>query len=392
MQRQADAQLDLSTLKSLNKTLLATQFLSRRARGSASLVKVAEACCGINSQDFLESYDSFWARIDDFKDSNLLSELRPKGGLVRTYTVRGTMHTIPSKDFWVHTRGSPYRRFSSMIDRVAKRRGLPERNFRIEKLYESFLDRIKGRTATTNEIRDFMVERLNELGFKGKMKLSRGWSSTPSYGPSWTGITEMAYLGLIVNAGRKGSESLWMNAKDWFASKQKIPEGEDCVIELVRKYIECYGPVSLQDITYWTFLLKSDVMMALEVLEKELTIENLGSKQAFYSIEKHQDQISVPKVIILPEFDSLMMGYKDKSRFLANDHVKKIFWGLGGIHRTILVDGFVGAFWKRKKSNKGIVVSVGALRDLTQRGKRSIDEAFQIYAEYKGTNALVQFE
>jgi hypothetical protein len=383
--------MDDGTLRSLNNKLLASQFLTQRARDPEAIVKVAEACCGINSQDFLESFDSFWSRVDHFQDSKLLSELRPKGGLVRTYTVRGTMHTIPSKDFWIHVRGSPYRRFASMIDRVAERRGLPERSFRTEKLYEPFLNRIKGRSATTNEIKNFMVGRLDELGFKGKMKLMRGWSSTPSYGPAWTGIAEMAYMGLIVNTGRKGSESLWMSAKDWFGSKQKIPDTGDCMVQLVRKYIESYGPVSLQDITYWTFLLKSDVVKALEALKEDLTVESFGSKQEYYSIERDDVSAPVPNVIILPEFDSLMMGYKDKSRFLANDHLKKIFWGLGGIHRTILVDGFVSAFWKRKKSNKEMMIDVKALRDLTQREKRSIDEAFQSYAEYKETSGHVQF-
>ncbi|HZY46643.1 MAG TPA: hypothetical protein VFE96_02495, partial [Candidatus Bathyarchaeia archaeon] len=63
----APSQLDPGVLKSLNRRLLTTQYLSRKASGPRAVVKVAEACCGINSQDFLESFSSFWARVDGFR-------------------------------------------------------------------------------------------------------------------------------------------------------------------------------------------------------------------------------------------------------------------------------------------------------------------------------------
>src|SRR5207249_5550750 len=118
-------------LRALNRRILASQYLSRKASGPRAAVKVAEACCGINSQDFLESFSSFWARIDGFRDSDLTSELRPKGGLVRTWTVRSTMHTIPAKDYYVHVLGGPGRRFQSWFDIAGKRSGIFYRAFRV---------------------------------------------------------------------------------------------------------------------------------------------------------------------------------------------------------------------------------------------------------------------
>ncbi len=82
-------------LSELNRRLLWSQCLSRKLSGSEAPVKVAGACCGIQSQNFQESLASFWARIDGFHNNDVMSELRPGGGLVRTRAVRGTMHTIP---------------------------------------------------------------------------------------------------------------------------------------------------------------------------------------------------------------------------------------------------------------------------------------------------------
>ena len=356
-------------------------------------MKVAEACCGMNSQDLLESYSSFWARVDGFRDSDLTSELRPRGGLVRTWTVRSTMHTIPSKDYWVYVLGGPGRRFQPWFDRTAKKRGIPDRDFRVRFLYQPFLDHIKGRAATSNEVKQFMIERLTQHGLRSRMKLQRGWSSTPTHGPSWTGMSEMSYLGLLVNAGRKGSESLWMGSADYLAAPRTPLDPEECTVELVRKYIERYGPVTREDILYWSFLRKDQVDKALDALEKELTKENLHSSREYFSFgEDSGEPVEPPRVTILPEFDSLMMGYRDKSRFLTHDRIKNVFGSFAAVNRTILLDGFVAATWKRKKNRTGMMVNVSPLRLLRARERRSIDEEFANYAEYQGTKISVEFK
>jgi Winged helix DNA-binding domain len=356
------------------------------------VVKVAEACCGINSQDFLESFSSFWVRIDGFKDRDLNSELKPKGGLVRAYAVRGTMHTISSKDYWMHVFGGPRKRFLPGIDNVAKKRGIPDRVSRMRLLYEPFLDHIKGRTVTSNEVEEFMIKRLTQLGLPARMKLRRGWQSQATYGPAWVGFSEMSFLGLLVSAGRRGSESLWMRSSDWLGSGRSPPNPEQCTVELIRKYIQCYGPVTREDIVYWTFLRKRDVNIALDALKGDLTIERIDGNEEYFSLGDSGEALEAPGALVLPEFDSLMMGYKDKSRFLPDNHLKSVFLSLARIERTILLDGFVAATWKRKTNREGITVLVNPLRTLKVKEKRSIEEEFARYSDYKATKILVDFK
>jgi Winged helix DNA-binding domain len=372
---------------------LASQYLSRRASGPRAVVKVAEAVCGINSQDLQESFSSFWARARGFRDSDLTEELRPKGGLVRTWTVRSTMHTIPTKDYWVHVFGGPGRRFQPWFDRTAKKRGIPDRDFRIRFLYQPFLDHIKGRAVTSSELKQFMIERLAQHGLRSKMKLQRGWSSTLTHGPSWTGMSEMSYLGLLVSAGRKGSEGLWMSSADYIGPKRNIADPEECTVELVRKYIERYGPVTREDIAYWSFLRKDEVDPALQTLKTELTKEKIHSNQEYFSLGGDPSEVvEPPGAIILPEFDSLMMGYKDKSRFLSHSQIKNVFGNFAAVSRTILLDGSVAATWKRKKNREGMTVDVNPLRALRGNERRSIEEEFANYADYQGTKISVGFK
>ena len=128
-------------------------------------------------------------------------------------------------------------------------------------------------------------------------------------------------------------------------------------------------------------------------MEKDLIKENLPSGQEYFSFgENPREAPEPPSAVILPEFDSLMMGYKDKSRFLSQDTVKKVFGRLAAVNRTILLDGFVAATWKRKKNAAGMIVDVSPLRTLKAGERRSIEEEFATYADYQRTKVSVEFK
>jgi len=64
---------------------------------------------------------------------------------------------------------------------------------------------------------------------------------------------------------------------------------------------------------------------------------------------------------------------------------------LAAVNRTILLDGFVAATWKRKKA-AGMIVDVSPLRTLKAGERRSIEEEFASYADYQGTRISVEFK
>jgi len=343
----------------------------------------------------LESLSSFWARVDRFTDLDFLAEFRPKGGLARAWTVRSTMHTFPAKDYYVHVFGSGKKRILSRYESWAKRLGMPPRAVRTGSLYQPLLDQMKGKQVTSSYVKQYMEERVASLGLKSRMKLGRGWSSQATYGPTWMpwGLIEMSLLGLLVSSGRKGSEGLWMRTSDWLNSGRKVPEMEDCITGLLRRYIQQYGPVSRSDIAYWNNGLYADELDgSLDALRKDLAEHHFeGEKEPFYSFEDGLDHPEPPHVIVLPEFDSLMMGYRDRSRFLSQDKLGHVSRPQGIISRTILVDGFVAATWGKKREGRKTLVSVLPFRDLGSRERRSIEEEFDEYGLFLKTPITVEF-
>ncbi len=239
----------------LNRRLLWSHCLSNKLSGQDAPVKVADACCGIQSQSLQESLSSFWARIDGFGKTDVVSGLKPRGELVRTWAVRSTMHTIPSKDYYIYILGGASERFLNWIDTLAKKANYPPREERRRLFCEPFLDEMKGRSFTHEELRTFVDGKARRLGLREGV---------------WTGLGDMAFMGLVVHAGKQGSRSLWMRSDDWIPRPRILPDRLTCRVELVRKYIARHGPVSEEDIMYWSYLTKGQLEQALGSLEDDL--------------------------------------------------------------------------------------------------------------------------
>ncbi len=363
----------------LNRRLLFSHCLSEKMSGRNAVVKVADACCGIQSQRFQESLGAFWARMEEFENSQVMSELKPGGGLVRTWAVRNTLHIIPSRDYYVYILGGAGERMLNWIDTIAKNRGYPPREERRRLFHEPVLKMMKGKAVSTEEIRRIVDEKARRIGLREHV---------------WTGIGDMAFAGLIVHGGKRGSQSLWMRSDDWIPTLELGPDLEACRVKLLRKYISRHGPVSRQDIQYWAYLSRRQVDNTLANFQDELVnLKVEGSKEEYVMLGKDvkQEYPPPPKVIILPRFDSLLLSMKDKSRFMDMVYYKRVFSGLAVVEATVLVDGFVAGTWRRVKKKDEMIIEVRVFRRMSRRDRQLVEKKFSEYSEYAGRKESVRW-
>jgi hypothetical protein len=344
------------------------QFLSKKAVGRGALVEVTDGVVGVQAQSYPDMFPAYWARVEGFRDEDLLGELRPTGGLVRTWTVRGTMHIVPGREYYLYVLGSVGSKTMNWIEKQARKVGYPDQERRRDRIYRWVLEKIGKRSVTSEELKRLVSERAVELGLKPNV---------------WAGVREMCLLGLLVNAGRAGSSSLWTRVDERVPRPKRIMSMEDCRVGLLRKYVCRYGPVSRRDMLYWTGHGTVDLDQALERLAPELDrVKIEGSSEEFYMLGDVEDAPPPPRVVLLPKFDSSMMGYKDKSRFLDPQHQRQVFRPQGMIEATILLDEFVAATWRRKNQGKKSGVIVKPLWALKRSEKKTIEYKFQEYQEY----------
>lgn len=385
--------MDKKILRQLNYRLIWNQFLKKPSGGKDSMVTVSDGLCGVNSQNFRDSYMSYWSRTTRFTEKKLLSSFKPNGVLSRTWTVRGTVHTFPTRDYEVHVFGSPVERYLMSHDRYARQLGVPNRQGRIAHLYEPLLDEIGKEKVTTEFVHNFLAVQLEKLGIKGKQKLERGWTSEKTMGVTWNGLYELSYLGMLSNAGRKGSGNLWTSTRHWLGRELSDQDPKVNARKLLLKYIDRYGPVTLKDIAYWTGHKVSFLTEMLSELKGEINSDTFpGSNEIYYLTEELQEYNSrSPHIIILPRFDSLIMGYSDKSRILDHRFLDRISVKAGVINPTILVNGFVQGVWRKNVKGKTMGITVELFRKVNDRDMKKISEKFSDFSSYEGMDADIRF-
>jgi len=89
--------------------------------------------------------------------------------------------------------------------------------------------------------------------------------------------------------------------------------------------------------------------------------------------------------VVLPGFDEFVLGYKDRSVQVPDEHKNAIIPGGNGIFRsTIVVDGHAVGTWTRARKKTRIDVSMVPFEPLSVRQKSAVMKAFEHYGRYCG--------
>jgi winged helix DNA-binding protein len=80
---------------------LERHFLTKRAP-KAKLLSVASAVCGLHAQAASSPEVALWARVEGLALGTVKRALEEKRTLVRTWTIRDTVHLVPADDLPVY--------------------------------------------------------------------------------------------------------------------------------------------------------------------------------------------------------------------------------------------------------------------------------------------------
>jgi hypothetical protein len=96
--------------------------------------------------------------------------------------------------------------------------------------------------------------------------------------------------------------------------------------------------------------------------------------------------------LALPGFDEYLLGFKDRSLMLAEEHKQAIIPGGNGVFQaTIVRDGRVVGTWKRSASKSRTVVEVRPLVPLRATDRKRVEAALQAYARFTGRPVEVRW-
>jgi hypothetical protein len=114
--------------------------------------------------------------------------------------------------------------------------------------------------------------------------------------------------------------------------------------ELIRRYIDSYGPVTLSDISWWTGLTKKLCREALEGIEvEEISVDGWPGPLLATEVAPCDDEAVVRA---LPILDPYAQGYRDRHR-LVDPALDEHVWDWGGnATPTVVLGGRVIGVWQ----------------------------------------------
>lgn len=291
---------------------------------------VVRALCGLQAQFLTNAVHALRIRTRDFSEETL-SE-----GLVKNWTVRGTVHVFSETDlplFLNCENGTSYRKnewggytFWNRRERWAL---TPERQKYFAKIV----------CAAASE-RPHTRDELKTLCRAHGMTAAEESSMFEAWGGGMRELCERGFLNYAVT-----------ETKTFVASPPftPIPE-EEAKLEIARLYFTNYGPATVRDASYYTGAPQSEVKAWLKRLPVEAV--ECGGKTYFYLPSGRTYGREIPPCLFLAGFDPLMLGYQKKeSLYLPEEHLRGIFNLAGIVMPAILLRGRVIGKWKKKGTN-----------------------------------------
>jgi hypothetical protein len=321
-------------LRTINLFVLDNLCLLRDSHRLKSVLEIAERLIGLHAKRPQTPYLSLLARLPGFSPAQLDDALYRERTLLRAHCMRGTVHMLPL---------SQYRTVLSAT--AGQLNGMYERAF------ESLSDK--------QTVEQEVLQLIRERGPMARSEVAVGLPSKVDERDLYRILNELCTNGILVKATVKGSwRTSVYNYELLDRWQPSIPAGEDdrlaALTQLIEWYVAAYAPVTLKDISWWSGVSQAQVKAALARIERPIVqahFEHLNGEALIFEDELSRleswEPPRTPQVALLPSFDSYVIAYADRERYIDQAHYSKVFKRVSGIiEPVVLFDGVIKGTWK----------------------------------------------
>jgi hypothetical protein len=326
------------TARELGRATLARQMLLERERLGA--VEAIERLVGLQAQVREPPFVGLWTRLEGFERGDLIDAIERRE-VVRATAMRSTMHLMSARDFlalWGAIRPAVLRAVRAW---TGKRLAGLDMD-RIVAAVREYMEEEPRTFAQLRELIPALAPEGDPQGVSYAVRAHLPLVQVPDGGS--TGHSNQAPYGLAESVlGRPVAE-------------------EPATAELMRRYLAAFGPASVADAQAWSGL--TGLKETFEGLREELvTFRDEAGRELFDLPGAPLPDADTPAPVrLLPDYDNLVLAYRDRSRFVPEEHRTAIFRPAGVVRATFLVDGVVAGVWKLGKKGPPEVEPFGRLK------------------------------
>jgi hypothetical protein len=171
----------------------------------------------------------------------------------------------------------------------------------------------------------------------------------------------------------------------------KLPAREAALAELARRYLRGYGPATPADLATWSGIGRREADSAWAAIASELA-EVTTPTGAMWILKGSSRTVaaavgSPAPVRLLPAFDTLLLGYADRTLFVPTRYARRVNAGGGMIRPTILTDdGVVGTWSLHRDRDRSARVEVDPFARLAPDVRDGIDREALSIVRFVGSN------
>ncbi|MFL6129825.1 MAG: winged helix DNA-binding domain-containing protein [Mycobacteriales bacterium] len=319
------------------------QRLSRPRAADGTAPRVVRDLGAVQAQDPAAAPLAVRARSTGLLAAGVRRAREEERSIVRTWAMRYTLHLLAAEDVgWLLALLGPH-----LVRASARRReqlGLDEETCAraIRALREVLAHR---GPLTRAEIAEELAARGIRLDGQARPHL----------------LGRAALDGLICLGPDRDRQPTYVLLEDWVKPAPPLPR-EEALAELARRYLAAHGPAGLSDFASWTGLPAADARTGLEAVAGELTEVAVAGRPAWLPSARagwlDEPVPTDPVVRLLPAFDPYLLGWRDRSLIVSDEHVRDVHPGGGVIRPALLVTGRVAGTWRTRKRSGGLLVEV----------------------------------
>ena len=327
----------------INQSRLSNQLLTNPKPTVYEIVKHM-AC--IQSQEFKQSQRAIASRGLDISQQDIYNAYN-SWQIVRTWTQRGTIHTVATEDAWWILQLCA----SKTLAWFARRR----ENLWISDDINKALDIIKTNLKWRSMNRADIVQKIKDNGID-----IQTWRA-------YHIICYAATLWIIARWPIVNDEQEYILLDDWVKNPRDL-SGDEALAELTLRYFVSHGPATIQDFARWSGLWVTQIRKWLELCGDKLYIYQRDGL-TYYHWEISQD---IPKQnkewIFLAWFDEFLLWYKDRTDTLHIDHHTLVDPARNGIFKpTVIIDGIHIATRSTKSTKKQNIIYIKPFENISNQ-------------------------
>src|SRR5258706_4993955 len=342
------------------------------ANRARSATQVARDIVGLHSTDPATVFVAAWARMRNATVAGVEDELYADRSLVRVLVMRRTVFVLPPDLAAIAlaacTRSVGQAQRKQLVQWIEKA-GVAKNGVRwLKKQEESAFDAVAARGET------MAVQLTQDLPLLGRqIVVGAGTRNEAHVNLAPFVLRLLAVDGRLMRGRPRGgwlsTQWSWSTTRYWLGHELRPWTIEEAQVELVRRWLKAFGPVTVEDVRWWTGWTLADVRRALTAIAP-VEVELDGVTGIALAGDLGPTRRPEPFAALLAGLDPTVMGWAGRDWYLG-PHRPAMFDRSGNAGPTIWWDGRIVGGWAQRPNGE---IILRLLEDIGRDGAIAVEK------------------